>query len=267
MTDQNNPALSPLVRAMAIAVILFLINGSLLLFAPGIAIPRWPWEIPPFNARFLGAVYLAEAAAVAVLIRYNLWSPGRLALTIAVLFTIPATLGTLIHIDQMFWPGKRAALWFFLYAAYVVLPLLALWRHRSLPRPQPLALASAMAAAVLATGAILAAYGLVAFLAPVWSTAFWPWPVDGLHGRVYAGMFIAGGFGLVMVARGAGREEVLVMGMAALVLGAAAIAGLLLASSSTGRPIAYGPGTIAWLAGFAWFAVLGALLVRCARRA
>ncbi len=129
---------------MTIAVIVVLAGGTLLFFAPSVVLPFWPWDVPPFNARFLGAIYLAEAVALSAFIRTNRWSPGRLALIVAVLFTVPATLGTLVHIDQLYWPGKRAALWFILYGAYILLPLLAFWSYRSLPPPRPAGMGSGL---------------------------------------------------------------------------------------------------------------------------
>jgi hypothetical protein len=259
--DRGNPRLSPAIRWLSFIVLLFLINGSLLFFVPSFQVPLWPWDIPPFNARFLGAIYIAEAASVALLFAYNRWSPARVALTIAIIFTVTATAGTLIHGDQLFWPGKRAMLWYFIYAVYVILPALALWHYRNLPRVPAYPIPSRLRSAAVLLGFVLAAYGLVSFAAPEWATSFWPWPVDQLHGRVYSGIFIAGGAGLVMAGRGGAREEVQVMGTAALALGLAAIAGLYLASASTGREIAYGAGTIVWLAAFAAFAVIGAALL------
>jgi hypothetical protein len=263
--DRENARLSPTIRWLAFIVLLFLINGSLLFFVPSFQIPLWPWGIPPFNARFLGAIYIAEAASVALLVVYNRWSPARLALTIAIIFTVTATAGTLIHADQLFWPRKRAMLWYFIYAVYVVLPALALWYYRNLPRPPSHSMPSGLRSAAVLLGFVLAAYGLVSFAAPEWATSFWPWPVDAMHGRVYSGIFMAGGAGLVMAGRGGAREEVQVMGTAALALGIGAIVGLYLASASTGREIAYGAGTIVWLVAFAAFAVIGAALLASTR--
>lgn len=260
-----NPRLSPAIRWLAVVVLLFLINGSLLFFVPGFQVPLWPWDIPPFNARFLGAIYIAEAASVALLVVHNRWSPARLALTIAIIFTVTATAGTLIHADQLFWPGKRAMLWYFIYAVYVILPALALWYYRNLPRPPSHPMPPGLRSIAVLLGFVLAIYGLVSFAVPELATSFWPWPVDQLHGRVYSGIFMAGGIGLVMAGWGGAREEVQVMGTAAFCLGVAAIAGLYLASGATGREIAYGVGTIIWLAAFAVFAAIGAALLAAAR--
>src|SRR5215211_5644888 len=123
--DNVNPALSPWVRVLSGIVLLFLFNGSTLLVWPSFTVPRWPWVIPPFNARFLGAIYLAEAASVLVLFFCNRWSPGRVALLVALVFTTVVSIATLFHLDRFPAP-RRTLLWFVLYIGYVVLPAYAL---------------------------------------------------------------------------------------------------------------------------------------------
>jgi len=264
-SHRRNPGLSPVVRIMTVPVFLVLLIGSLLFIAPGAVAPRWPWVIPPFNARFLGAIYVAEAVTVAFMLWNNRWSPGRLALVIALLFTVPAATGTLIHLNQMFWPGKRVAAWFILYFGYIALPAWALWHYRKLPPVQVLPLPHWPGRIAVALGAALLAYGLLMFAIPTQAASFWPWPVDALHGRIYSGIFLSAGAGLLVSGRGAAREEVQLTGLAVLTLGGAAVASLFLASQATGRSIALSAGTMAWLAVFIALVAVGGTLLAASR--
>ena len=88
-----------------------------LIFLPQQTGPAFFWPLKPFNTRFLGFFYTAEMAAVGLLIKYNRWSPARFVITASFLFTLWATLLTLIYCDTVpFTKTWKIALWFGLYA-------------------------------------------------------------------------------------------------------------------------------------------------------
>ena len=63
-----NPPISPLLRFLTFIKVLVLFTvGAGLLIVPNTASQIWPWELLPFNARFLGAIY---AGAVPVILSY-----------------------------------------------------------------------------------------------------------------------------------------------------------------------------------------------------
>ena len=245
--DHPNPELSPWVRIMTGVVLLFLVNGSTLLLWPSFTVPLWPWAIPPFNARFLGAIYLAEAASVLVLFFCNRWSPGRVALILALTFTVVASIATLLHLERFPRP-RRTLVWFVLYIGYAVLSAVALWIYWRLPRPPALAVTNPRRMMLLAVGAAMIVYALAQFAFPVVANAFWPWRIDAMHGQIYSGIFLAGGVGLCVVAKNGTREEFLVLGLASMVLGGAAVVGLVAADMATHRVNWSVPGTWAWIA-------------------
>jgi hypothetical protein len=262
----NNPPLSIWVRILACVVFIVVCFGSTLLIAPGLGSPRWPWQLPPFNARFLGAIYAAEAITIVPFIVINRWSPARVALVAGCAFTTVASIGTLLHLDA-FSGGRRTILWFVAYVGYAVLTALALWVYRDLPRVTPLAVDAPHRRLLQRLGGLLVAYGLVLFALPAFAAAFWPWTVDALHAQIYSAVFVAAGLALLVIARDGARLEFSLVGLFLLTLGALAILGLVLADVQTGRADWAAPGTWVWIAMFSGLALLGADLLRRSRAA
>src|SRR5690349_2725399 len=62
MPKSDNPPFPGALRLFSAAVIIVLIVGAGLFFAPALVKPRWPWPVTPFSARFLGGFYTAEMA-------------------------------------------------------------------------------------------------------------------------------------------------------------------------------------------------------------
>src|SRR3954464_10459084 len=99
MNDSSNPPLSPWVRLLFLLVALVLCVGAGLLIAPALVMPRWLWQLTPFNARFLGAIYLAELSVVLPFLYYNRRSPGRVVLPSALTFVVLVSLLSLLNLD------------------------------------------------------------------------------------------------------------------------------------------------------------------------
>lgn len=265
MSDASrNPALSPWVRIFTGAALIVLIAGPLLLFAPQIIVPRWPWAIAPFNARFLGAVYCAEFCALAVLFRDNRWSPGRASLLVAFVFTFVVTVATVIHFSALVGP-RRVLLWFVLYAGYAALSAGALLLYRRLPDVPVLAVSDRFRSTLQAAGLLMTLYGAALFIAPTLAAGFWPWVIDAMHGRIYSAVFLAPGLGTLLLAHSATREECLVGGVFNAALGFFALIGFALAQAQTGRANLASPATWAWLLIFVVLLVIGLAMIKASR--
>lgn len=260
----HNPALSPWVRIFTGAALIVLIVGPLLLFAPQIIVPRWPWAIAPFNARFLGAVYAAELASLAILFMQNRWSPGRASMVVALVFTLVVSIASLIHLPS-FVGARRVALWFILYVGYATLTAGALLAYRQLLAVPPLDVSKRFRRVMQVSGALLTLYGAALFIAPTIAAGFWPWGIDAMHGQIYSAVFLAPGVGTLLLARSAAREECLVGGVFNAGLGLFAIIGFLLAHLQTGRASFASIGTWLWLAMFAALCLLGVAMIRASR--
>lgn len=259
-----NPPLSPWVRIFTGAALIVLIAGPLLLFAPQLIVPRWPWAITPFNARFLGAVYCAELCALAVLFLDNRWSPGRASFVVAFVFTFVVTVASLIHLAA-FTGMRRVVLWFILYVGYAALSAGALLLYRRLPKAPALSVSDRFRTILQAAAALMTLYGAALFVAPGIAAGFWPWPVDAMHGQIYSAVFLAPGLGILLLGRSAAREECLVGGVFTAALGVFVLIGFTLAQAQTGRANLASPATWAWLLLFVVILATGAAMIRASR--
>jgi hypothetical protein len=261
VVERSDPRLelSPVVRALMALVVLVLLVGGISLFfgVPEIARHRWPWPLTPFNTRFLGAIYLAELVGAAALTVINRWSPARLSLPLAFVFTALISVVSLFHASRFDFNRRAPWLWLFLYVASAVLAGLYLCLHRRWSFTDRQAPPRRWQAYLEIETAILGLYGLFMLVAPRAATRFWPWPIDGLHGRLNSTVFISAALGAWLLTRITTRYEWLTLGLTQLVFGTLSIVGLVLADADTNRINWSAGGTWLWVAFFAWLAAAG----------
>jgi hypothetical protein len=259
----KNPQLTPWLRVFIGIVIVVLIIGSGLFFVPDLVRPGWPWAILPFNARFLGAIYLASLAGVSVLLFSNRWAPARVALPMGITFTGVVSLASLLNLQNFDFVKTRTQLWFIFYIIPCFISAYFLWTYRRLPPavPNPPA-PPALRFLLLAEGALLGLYGLGTFLLPSIFTSFWPWKIDDFHAQIYSGLFITAAVGVLTLYRAAAPSEYLVMGLTHVVLGPFAILGVVIVDTTQHRVDWSAPGTWLWIAGCAIVFFIGLALLR-----
>ncbi|WP_292125764.1 hypothetical protein [Mesorhizobium sp.] len=228
--------------------------------------PRWPWAVTPFNARFLGGFYTAEMVVMAALLFWNRWSPGRLVLVMALIFTVIVSVASFINLGYFNFGRKAPWLWFLVYLGSVAVSGLFLWRARARPSAKGVTLRPAWRGYMPVESAVLGLYGVGLLLFPLTFGSFWPWPVDGFHAQVYSAIFLAGAGGIYVVWRSARREELLVLGLAQLLVGLLAIVGLVITDAAVHRIDWAAIGTSCWLALFAWIGISGVFKLFAATR-
>jgi hypothetical protein len=257
LSGAPNPALTPSLRLFSAVVVLVLLVGASLFFAPGLVQPRWPWSLTPFNTRFLGAFYTAELVMMGLLLAVNRWAPARVVLPMAFLFTALVTAVSLRALDRFDLQRPIAQAWFVVYLGALLGSAWFLCRYRALPpvepRPPPLLWRAYLG--VQAGGFTL--YGLGLLLAPGTFGAFWPWALDGFHAQLYSAVFVAGGVGSFLLVRAAAPVELLTLGLSQAVLGGLAVLGLVLVDAGVNRVDWALPGTWLWLAMFGVPALAG----------
>jgi len=146
---------------------------------------------------------------MAALLVWNRWSPGRLVLVMAFIFTVIVSAVSLINLGYFNFGRKAAWLWFLVYLASAAVSGLFLWRARAHPSAKGVTLNPAWRGYMLAETAILGLYGVGMLLFPRVVSSSWPWPVDPFHAQVYSAIFLAGAGGTYLVWKSAPREELL----------------------------------------------------------
>ncbi|AZO64387.1 hypothetical protein [Mesorhizobium sp. M6A.T.Cr.TU.016.01.1.1] len=266
MPTSDNPPFPAALRLFSVVVIIVLIVGAGLFFAPVLVKPRWPWAVTPFNARFLGGFYTAEMVMMVALLVWNRWSPGRLVLVMAFIFTVIVSVASFINLGYFNFERKAPWLWFLVYLASVAVSGLFLWRTRARPSAKGVILNPAWRGYMPVESAILGLYGVGLLLFPLTFSGFWPWPIDAFHAQVYSAIFLAGAGGVYLVWRSAPREELLVLGLAQFLVGLLAILGLVITDAAVHRIDWTATGTLRWLALFGWIGVSGVFKLYAASR-
>jgi hypothetical protein len=255
-----NPRLPRFALGTMISVCIGVILG-LTLLVPEFSIPRWPWEIKPFNARFIGIFYLAAwlgAIYVAVVGRR---SPALAFARDAATFTSLATLASLIHRDQFVSERPLAvAVWWIAYVGFSAALIQTVRLLSAGPEPgQPASPSLSRLMQVYAL--ITAVYGLALFMVPATATAFWPWPVDAFHARVYSGIFISGTVLILGLRRNATAMDLKRAGLQQAVLGLGAIWATWSVDLTAQRVDWSAGGTLLWLALFGGVGLAGLAMV------
>lgn len=226
------PSFLHLVTAVECSVVLT--AAILLFFFPRISENWWAWMIPPYNSRFVGAIYFAAFIPLLILWLNRRWVPGRLVLWLIFLFTTSVMLAMFIHWDSFIW--SRLSTYLVFWPLYIFLPVnsaLHLYWYRHVVVPPAVPLPTVWRSVLFGMALFLGGYGLGLLVAPESLTGFWLWPVDAFHGRLYASAFLTPALGCWWLAHyGETPAEDLVMGLNLLVGGFLTLIGTLFTSLS-----------------------------------
>jgi hypothetical protein len=261
-STNENPPITPLLRGLTVVEVLVLVGAGVgLFFFTDLTRAHWPWEIRPFNARFVGAVYLTSMIAVAMMLVGGRWAPARLVLPMLFTFTFVVLVMTLLALGNFRYDRLATWVWFVLY---IVLPINAayhIWLYRRLRPADPTPVPAPWRYCLRGLGGVLAVYGLAQFFAPESASAFWPWKIDVFHGRMYSAIFLTGAVGAFVLARAAAPIEYFTLGITYAVLGFFTILGLVVVDASVHTVVWAAPGTWLWVVAFAISLIAGVALM------
>jgi hypothetical protein len=199
---------------------------------------------------------------IATLMIVNRWSPARLVLPLAFIFTLIVSAVSFLYFDR-FDPQRRATwLWFVLYVGSALIAGYFLWRYRRLTPTNATPHSRPWRGWLLTQSGILGLYGLGLLLLPSFFSAFWPWRLDVFHAQVYSAIFITAAAGSYIVARVAAPIEFLTLGLGFMILGASSVSGLIMVDSAVHRVNWSLPGTWLWAGIFSALFLSGAMMVR-----
>lgn len=265
-TSSNNPLIPTFLRFVSAVECSVVFSAAVLLFFfPAAARDLWAWDIPPYNARFVGSIYFAAYVPLIIFWSNRRWVPGRLVLWLIFVFTAAVMLVMFVHWRAFDW--SRAAAFLVFLPLYVFLPLNSalhlFWYRHQIVSPSA-RMPSAWRIVLLGMSLLLGGYGLGLLIAPVQAAGFWLWEVDAFHGRIYASAFLTPALGCWWLARrGETPSELLVMGLNLFTGGFLTLAGTLLTSmaSSPERQVDLAaPGAWVFILMYVLIAVVGAAL-------
>lgn len=260
--ESKNPLVSNLFRALtAVEIVVLFVFGGGLFFLPGLLEPLWPWQLTPFNTRFLGAIYLGSLVATIAVVRWPRWSPARIVVAAVSLFSGVVLLVSAIE-RARFLPIFSTGIWFLVYLMIFTNAFYHLWLYRQLPPADPTPPASPLNGYLLVQGVCLGLYSFGLLIAPETFSSFWPWRLDDFHGRMYSVEFFAPAIASLMLWRAAAREELLVLGWTQILGSLFAVAGLVIVDAAQHRVDWSQPGTWLWIGIFAALFGTGIWMVR-----
>jgi hypothetical protein len=265
--SRNNLPIPAFLRfVVAIECCVVFTAAVLLFFLPGLAEKIWAWAIPPFNARFVGAIYFAAYIPLIIFWFASRWTPGRLILSMIFVFTALIMVVMLLHWDSFAW--DRLSTFLVFWPLYFFLPVnsaVFLIRSREIGISNPTDMPSIWRIVLAVFALFGAGYGVGLLFAPEALTGFWPWNVDAFHARIYASAFVtpAAGAWILSSRRGA-VSEYFMFGLNLLSGGLLPIIGTLMTNISVpvDRQIDFeSPGTWVFFALFLLSAVLGTIQI------
>ncbi len=254
--------IAPLLRGCSVlAGLALLAAGGRLFFFPDALRSAWPWDPGPFNARFLGAVYLAGLMALGLLAWYGRWSPARLVLPMVFVFTALGLLVAVVYAGRFDFGRGATWTWIGVHLGLLLVSLRYVWRYSQVAPPLDYPTPPGWRSLLLIQALVAGLYGLALFAAPVALTRFWPWPVDAFHGRLYSVVFTTVAVGGLGLAQFAAPVERLTLGLTYSALGLLALFGAAITDASQLSVHWSAPGVWLWLALFALEFGLGLALI------
>jgi hypothetical protein len=197
---------------LVVLLVLALANGGFLYFAPSRAEGDYAWAIvPPVNAAFMGAGYLAGvvAAGLGAFVARRFASVRPLAPAFCALGVLLLA-ATLLHADRFRWDYPATWIWTAVYAA---LPPVAIYLSLAQRRLAPVGAVSsdpgvaAMRAPFVVLGCVLGAVAFALYIAPDALLERWPWEITPLLARVFGGWYALAGLALVVAGATAQRPR------------------------------------------------------------
>jgi hypothetical protein len=203
----NARALHPIIYwTLAVTGAFLLALGIDLTLAPDRTDEFFSWPIAPsLTSQTIGAHYLTGFLLIAIALKGGLWARGRTVILAGVVFSVIATVATVVHRDKFNFDSDHAFavvvtwVWILSYTVVPAILLLALIPQRRLPGVDPVTGPPPrwLTLCLWAFGAIMVAVAAGLAVIPSDMADIWPWTLTPLTARVL-GAWTAG-FGVVLL--------------------------------------------------------------------
>ena len=268
ISNDDNPTITPFLRNFTLVetLVLVFVGFGLFLF-PKAILTIWPWQIAPFNTRFLGAIYLGAMVPVGFMFLLGRWSPTRPVLRAIFTFTLIVLIVSLFTSSQFDLKFMPTWAWF---ALYISLPISAgyhLWLYRSMPTTHLNPVPGNWKLILQSTSLIVCLYGFGLIVLPGTFSSLFPWKLDVFHSQLYSATFITGGVMMLTISKRATSAEFIATGLTEATFGVFAILGLFIVDADVHKINWSASNTLLWLGSISILAILGiALIVAGARQ-
>lgn len=220
-----------------------------------------PWLVPPFHARFIGAIYLSAVIIMGGSTMARHYAEVRIAVFMIAIWTGALFVISLFYLGEFDFSRKQVWFWF---GAYIVYPLIGFWLtwiHRTAQDKSAGASSpNWIRKYFLEQGVLITILALALLLMPEIMVNVWPWKITRMLAQIYSGPFLAYGLGSVMLSRQRNWSEVRIVALGFLVLAIGVLAASIIHRSLFSPS---NPATWIWFGGFSVIAlVLGTMMVR-----
>ncbi len=220
-----------------------------------------PWLVPPFHARFIGAIYLAAVVIMGSSMFARYYAEVWTAVFMVGVWTGMLLIISLFYLNEF--DFSHGPVWFW-FGAYIVYPLIGFWlswTHRNArDESASPSLSIWIRNYFFIQGILLTILALTLLLAPEFMISIWPWKITRMLAQIYSGPFLAYGLGSLMLIRGRTWLEVRIVA-----LGSFTLAVGVLVASVVHRALfsISSPSTWAWFGGCSLAVLfLGVMIIR-----
>jgi len=261
-SNEDNPPITPFLRSFTLVETLVLVFAGFGLFLfPKATLSIWPWQMAPFNTRFLGAIYLGAMVPVGLMFFLGRWSPTRPVLRAIFTFTFIVLIVSLLTSRQFDFKFLPTWGWFALYLSLPISAGYHLWLYRSMPTSHLNPVPGNWGFILKSTSLIICLYGLGLIVLPGTFSSLFPWKLDVFHSQLYSATFITGGVMMFTISKHATPAEFIATGLTEATFGVFAILGLFIVDADVHKINWAASNTLLWLGSIAILAVLGIALV------
>ena len=239
-----------------------LVAGGGLFFFPDYFSQYWAWDSSPFNAGFMGAVYLASMLSTLAIVMRPCWSVTHSVMPMIAVFTVIVLAVSIMCLDDFTGSSYATLLWFALYIIIPVNALCHMWMYRSRASHR---MSHQLSVWVHVHMLILGGYGILLLLFPDFASGFWLWTLDAFHARLYSVAFITPAVGTYMMSRSHWREGLITLGITQVAGGVLPIISVIVVDERVQRVMWSHPYTWIWIGLFGYIGVSGIAMLIVSR--